>query len=397
MIKTYKVMLLPNNKQTTKLFECAGVARWAYNWALEQQQTNYKNGGKFLDDKVLRKRLTRLKHKEQYKWLNGYSNNITKQAVKDACNAYKNFFKGMAKFPKFKSRKRNKPSFYQDTAKIVISDTYVKLEKLTTSKKKNKQKLNWIKLAEQGRIPTGKNVKYLNPRITFDGLNWWLSIGVKEKLEQDSAQYSQGIGIDLGVKDLAVVSTGQKFKNINKSVKVKKVEKKLKRLQRKLSKKYELNKTHTQGGEYRYRKTKNIKKLELLVLKTYRRLKNIRRNYIHQITTSLARTKPEYVVMEDLNTCGMLKNRKLSKAIQEQVFHEFKRQMEYKCAWNKIQFILADRYYPSSKTCSRCYSIKDKLSLAERTFICDDCGYEIDRDLNASINLQRYGKSIVQH
>ena len=393
MIKTYKVMLLPNNRQKTKLFECAGVARWAYNWALEQQQTNYKNGGKFLDDKTLRKRLTQLKRKEEYKWLNNYSNNITKQAIKDACIAYKNFFEGRAKFPKFKSKKRSKPSFYQDTDKIVITDSHVKLEKLTTSKKKNKQKLNWVKLAEVGRIPIGKDVKYSNPRVTFDGLNWWLSIGVEETEVQNDI-YTEGIGIDLGVKDLAVVSTGQKFKNINRSNKVKKLEKKLKRLQRKLSKKYELNKIETEGGEYRYRKTKNIKKLEFLVLKTLRRLKNIRHDYIHQITTSLVRTKPEYVVMESLNTCGMLKNKKLSKSIQEQLFHEFKRQMEYKCAWNNIKFILADRFYPSSKICSRCGNLKDNLSLSERTFICDECGYEIDRDLNASINLKNYGKSI---
>ncbi|SKA81757.1 putative transposase [Caloramator quimbayensis] len=394
MIKTYKVMLLPNNKQKTKLFECAGVARWAYNWALEQQQINYKNGGKFLDDKVLRKRLTELKQEEKYKWLNDYSNNITKQAIKDACIAYKNFFEGRAKFPKFKSKKKSKQSCYQDTDKVVITDTHIKLEKLTTSRKKNKQKLNWVKLGETGRIPIGKNIKYSNPRITFDGLNWWLSIGVEENSKQDNIQCSEGIGIDLGVKDLAIVSTGQKFKNINKSSKLKKLEKRLKRLQRKLSKKYELNKIQTEGGGYRYRKTKNIKKLELLVLKTQRRLKNIRHDYIHKITASLVRTKPEYVVMESLNTCGMLKNRKLSKSVQEQAFYEFKRQMEYKCELSGIKFILADRFYPSSKTCSRCGSVKDNLSLSERVFVCDKCGYVIDRDLNASINLKNYGKSI---
>lgn len=393
MIKTYKVMLLPNNKQRTKLFECAGVARWAYNFALAAQQENHKNGGKFLSDGELRKRLTELKKQKEYDWLNKYSNNITKQAIKDACQSYKNFFEGRTKFPKFKSKKRSRPSFYVDTAKIKITDTHVKLEKLTTSKKSNKQKLNYIKLAEKCRIPIGNNTKYSNPRVTFDGLNWWLSIGVEE-VEAKNQNYTEGIGIDLGVKDLAVVSSGQKFKNINKLSKVKKLEKRLKRLQRKLSKKYELNKIQIEGGEFRYRKTNNIKKLEFLVLKAHRRLKNIRHNYIHQITTSLVKTKPEYVVMENLNTCGMLKNRKLSKAVQEVTFHEFKRQMGYKCAWNGIKFILADRFYPSSKTCSRCGAIKDKLSLSERTFICDECGYEIDRDLNASINLKNYGKSI---
>jgi Probable transposase./Helix-turn-helix domain. len=258
MIKTYKVMLLPNNKQKTKLFECAGVARWAYNWALEQEQINYKNGGKFTNDRELRKRLTELKQTEEYKWLNNYSNNITKQAIKDACTAYKSFFESRNKFPKFKSKKRSKQSFYQDTVKIVITETHVKLEKLTTSKKKNKQKLNWIKLAEKGRIPTGRNIKYFNPRVTFDGLNWWLSIGVEIQQEVNES-LTDGIGIDLGVKDLAVVSTGQKFKNINKTAKVKKLEKHLKRLQRKLSKKYELNKIQTEGGEHRYRKTKILR------------------------------------------------------------------------------------------------------------------------------------------
>ncbi|MCX7951262.1 MAG: transposase, partial [Clostridiales bacterium] len=321
MIKTFKVMLLPNNKQKIKLLECAGVARWAYNWTLEQQQINYKNGGKFLSDCELRKRLTQLKQTEEYSWLNNYSNNITIQAIKDACIAYKNFFEGRSKFPKFKSKKRSKQSFYQDTDKIIITDTHVKLEKLTTSKKKNKQKLNWIKLAETNRIPIGKSIKYSNPRVTFDGLNWWLSVGVDvQEKEETEDSLTDGIGIDLGVKDLAIVSTGQKFENINKSNKVKKLEKRLKRLQRKLSKKYELNKIQTEGGEVRYRKTKNIKKLEFLVLKTLRRLKNIRHDYIHQITTSLVRTKPEYVVMESLNTCGMLKNKKLSKAIQDQLF-----------------------------------------------------------------------------
>jgi len=393
LIKTYKVMLLPNNKQKTKLFACAGVARWAYNWALSKQQENYKNGGKFLSDGELRKKLTKLKQTEEYSWLSQYSNNITKQAIKDACQAYKNFFEGRAKFPKFKSKKRTRPSFYVDTAKIKITDTHVKLEKLTTSKKSNKQKLNYIKLAEKGRIPTGDNIKYYNPRIKFDGINWYLTVGVEE-VETKHQNYTEGIGIDLGIKELAVVSNGQKFKNINKTDKVRKSEKRLKRLQRRLSRKYELNKIQTEGGEYRYRKTANIKKLEYLVLKTYRRLKNIRHDYTHQITASLVKTKPEYVVMEDLNTKGILQNRRLAKAVQEQMFREFIRQMEYKCQRNSIRFILADRFYPSSKICSSCGNIKEQLSLSERKYRCNQCGLEIDRDINASINLKNYGKLI---
>ncbi|MBB5323304.1 putative transposase [Anoxybacillus tepidamans] len=394
MMKTYKVMLLPNNKQKTKLFQCAGVARWAYNFALAQEQENYKNGGTFLGDENIRKRLTQLKKTKEFAWLNQYSNNITKQAIKDASTAYENFFEGRAEFPKFKTKKRSRPSFYQDTAKIKMTDTHVKLEKLTTSRKKNKQKLNWIRLAEKGKIPHGKHVKYTNPRVVFDGLNWFLTIGVEE-VEVKYEAYTEGMGVDLGVKNLATVSNGRTFKNINQTPKVKKLEKSIKRLQRKLSRKYEMNKIQTKGGEYRYRKTKNIKKLELLVLKKRRRLKNIRLNYTHQITATLVKAKPAYVVMEHLNTSGMLKNNKLSKAIQEQTFHEFKRQMTYKCAWRGIKLVVADRFYPSSKRCSRCGHVKEKLSLSERTYYCEACGMEMDRDLNASINLKNYAKSMV--
>ena len=169
MIKTIKVMLLPNNKQRTKLFECAGTARFAYNWALSYEKANHEAGNSFLSHYELRTIFTELKQQEKYAWLNDYSNNITKQAIKDACTTYQNFFKGIAGVPKFKSRRKSRPSFYADTAKISFTATHVKLEKLTTSRKKNKQKFNLVKLAEPDRIPI--DAKYSNPRITFDGLN----------------------------------------------------------------------------------------------------------------------------------------------------------------------------------------------------------------------------------
>lgn len=372
MIKTYKIQLKPNNKQQTKLFQSVGVARWAYNWTLARQEDNYKNGGKFIPDGELRKEITQLKKTEQYKWLNDVSAQIPKQAVKDACLAYQRFFKGLSNKPKFKSKKHSKPSFYQREDKLKYENGKVVLEKI-----------GWVKVAEP--LPDGK---YLNPRIKFDGLNWWLTVGVEFEPAQDNTPYSEPIGIDLGVKDLAVVSTGEKFKNINKSKKVKKLEKKLKRLQRKASKKYEKGK---EGN--RYRKTKNIIKLERLIRKTHQRLKNIRMNYIHQITTKLVKTKPEYIVMEDLNVSGMVKNHKLAKAVQEQALREFRRQMEYKCEWNGIRLIIADRYYPSSKMCSECGYILEKLSLSTREWVCPKCGTLHDRDLNASINLRNYPKS----
>jgi putative transposase len=391
MIKTFKVQFKPNNKQRTRLFECAGVSRWSYNYALGRIKEHYENTGKFLSNGRIRKEITQLKKTEEYSWLKLYSNNIPKQAVKDACDAYKKFFKGQSKFPKFKSKKGTKPSFYQDNLKLKIDETHVKLEKLTTSRKKNKQKFNWIRLVEKNRIPTGKNVSYSNPRITFDGLKWWISVGVEVgDLTLDKAN-TKPIGIDLGVKDLAIVSTGEVYKNINRAKKVRMLSKRLKRLQKRASKQYE--KLKKKGGENRS-KSKNLYKLENLIRKTHKKLKNIRANYIHQITTSLVKAKPKYIVIEDLNISGMMKNKHLSKVIQEQNFYVFKRQLEYKCKWYGVELIIADRFYPSSKTCSNCGSIKKDLKLSDRVYKCSECGLEIDRDLNASINLRKYPKHL---
>ena len=379
-------MLNPNNKQRTRLFQYAGASRFAYNWTLAREKENYNNDGKFISDNDLRKEFTKLKKQEEYKWLNEISNNVTKQAIKDACNSYKRFFKGQSKFPRFKSKKKSKPSFYQDNIKIKFSETHVKLEGFTSSKKQNKQKLNWIRLAEHNRIPT--NCKYVNPRITFDGINWWVSVGIEYE-DNYNIPKNKGIGIDLGIKDLAVCSDGKVYKNINKTKRVKKLEKKRRRLQRQISKKYELNK---EGRSYC--KTSNIIKSEKKLLKLNHRLTNIRHNYLHQITTEIINRKPMFIVLEDLNVSGMMKNKHLSNAIQQQCFYEFYRQIKYKSSWNNIKFVEADKWFPSSKTCSECGSIKEQLKLSDRVYVCEECGCIIDRDLNASINLMKYGKSI---
>lgn len=380
-------MLIPNNKQKTKLFQYAGVSRFSYNWTLGKQQDNYKNGGKFISDNDLRKEFTQLKKTEEYKWLNDISNNVTKQAIKDACNSYKRFFKGQSKFPKFKCKKKSKPSFYQDNIKIKFTNTHVKLEGFSSSKKQNKQKLNWIKLAERNRIPT--NCKYMNPRVTFDGINWWISVGV-ECEDNYNVPTNEGMGIDLGIKDLVICSDEKVYKNINKTKRVKKLEKKRRRLQRQISRKYELNK---EGRSYK--KTSNIIKSEKKLLKLNHQLTNIRHNYLHQTTTKIINRKPMFIVLEDLNVVGMMKNKHLSKAIAQQCFYEFYRQIQYKCLWNNIKFIEADKWYPSSKTCSECGSVKKQLKLSDRVYVCEDCGCVIDRDLNASINLMKYGQQLI--
>jgi len=387
MIKTIKVMLNPNNKQATKLKESAGVARFAYNFALNREKENHENGGKFLTERELRKELTVLKEKEEYKWLNDYSNNIPKQAIKDACNAYIRFFKKQTGFPRYKGKRKSKPSFYVDTDKIQFTGTHIKLEKLTTSRKSNKQKLNHIRLSEKSRIPVDS--KYVNPRVTFDGLNWYISVGIEVENNKEIPQ-NNGLGVDLGLKNLAICSDNPNpFKNINKTKEIRKLKKKKRRLQRQVSKKYLKNK---KGGSYC--KTSNIIKIEKNILKLNHRLTNIRHNYLHEVTTEIINRKPKFIVLEDLNVKGMMKNKNLAEKIQEQCFYEFYRQIKYKAKWNNIEFIEAPRFYPSSKKCSNCGSIKKDLKLSDRVYVCEYCHSVIDRDYQAAINLYNYGKSI---
>lgn len=387
MIKTIRVMLVPNNKQKTKLFRYASTFRFAYNWTLGREKENYENGGRFISDGDLRKEFTQLKKTEEYSWLNEISNNVTKQAIKDACNAYKRFFKGYSKFPKFKSRKHSTPSFFQDNVKIQFTDTHVKVEGFAVSKKKNKQKLNWIKLAECGRIPT-ENVKYTNPRIKYDGLNWYITVGVEYE-EYTCLPTNEAIGIDLGIKDLAICSDGNTYKNMNKTQKIKKLEKRKRRLQRSISRSYEKNKK----GES-YCKTDNVIKKEKKLLRLNRRLTNIRHDHLHKTTSEIIKRKPSFICIEDLNISGMMKNKHLSKVVQQQGFYEFRRQIEYKSAWNNIPVVIADRFFPSSKLCSCCGNIKKDLKLSDRIYKCE-CGNVIDRDYQAALNLKKYGENIV--
>ena len=339
MVKAIKVMLIPNNVQKTKMFQYAGASRFAYNWALAREIENYEKGGGFISDAELRKEFTKLRHSDEYAWLLNISNNVTKQAIKDACTAYKNFFRGLQKFPRFKSKKRSMPKFYQDNVKIRFSNTHVKFEGFSSSRKANKQKLN-----------------------------------------------DDGVGIDLGIKELAVCSDGTKYKNINKSQKIKKLEKQKRRLQRSISRSYEKNKK----GES-YCKTNNVIKKEKLLLKRNHRLTNIRKNYLNQTISEIVDRKPRFICIEDLNVSGMMKNRHLSKAVQEQGFFGFRKQLEYKCSDKGIQLIVADRFYPSSKLCSCCGNIKKDLKLSDRVYRCE-CGNMIDRDFQASINLKTYGE-----
>lgn len=368
MILAKKVRLYPSETQEQKLWQSVGTARFIYNWTLAKQEENYKNGGKFISNGVLRKEITQLK-KNELSWLNEVSNNIAKQAVKDACDAYKRFFKGLSDKPRFKTKKRSKKSFYNDNVKLKVKD----------NKLVNIEKIGWIKTNEQ--LPIG--VKYSNPRISYDNKYWYISVGIEQEENQEELT-DISLGIDLGLKDLAICSDGTVYKNINKTYMVRKIEKRLKRLQKQVSRKYEKNK---KGKEYV--KTKNIIKLEKQIQQVHRRLANIRNNYLHQTTTNIVKTKPYRVVIEDLAVSDMMKNKHLSDAIRKQGFSEFRRQLEYKCNFRGIKLVVADRFYPSSKSCSQCGKIKKDLKLKDRVYKCS-CGLNIDRDLNASINLSKY-------
>jgi len=414
-IESFKVMLIPNKKQNSKCFNNSNASRFAYNWVIGKEEESFDSGKGFINDQELRKEFTQLKKLPEYRWLNKISNNVTKQAIKDACKSYLDYFKlikkpgykpyskkqivrakrigkELTKFdrkghPNFKSKRRSKPSFYQDVGKIKFTETHIKVEGFANSHKKNKQKLNWIRLAEKGRIPV--NAKYYNPRITFDGLNWWISVGVEVKDTLKELELNKkGLGIDLGIKDFAITSDNEIFKSINKSRTIRQLEKRKRRIQRQISKKYLINK---KGGSYC--KTKNIIKQEKLLLKLNHRLTNIRTNYVNQTINTVISRKPRFICIEDLNIKGMMSNKHLSKAIQNQKLYEFRTKLTYKCNINQIPLIIADRFYPSSKTCSCCGHIKKDLKLSDRIYICDNCGLVIDRDYNASLNLLKYGEN----
>ena len=372
-MKTYKTKLKLNNKQKTRLYKNASVSRFAYNLTLEIEETNYKQGNKFLSDRDVRKLITiRKQDKNDLAWLYEYDCDIVKQAVKDACKAYKRFFNKLGKKPRFKSKKSAKQSFYVDGLKLKVKNGYVKIPYCTK-----------IKLYEKDYLPENVRI-YQNPRITFDGIDWWISVGAKEEHEKYTLT-DEIIGIDLGLKELATCSNGMIFHNVSKFDNYRKVEKSIKQKQRQVSRKYELNK---QGNKFV--KTNNIIKLERRIQKKRIHQNNIKKDYFHKSSVEIVRTKPSCLILEDLNVAGMRKNKHLSYAIQTASISMFNDILVNKALSYGIEIEYADRFYPSSQICSNCGNRKADLKLSERTYKCDKCGLEIDRDLNASINLKHY-------
>lgn len=375
MIKSYKIRLYPTKAQERLMWQHVGSCRYIWNYMLDLQQKLHEAGEKHLSAFDMINLLAPLKTDAEHLWLKDVSNSSLCHICRDLDKAYKRFFKKTSGFPKFKSRKRSKVAFpIRET--LYFKNGVAKIEKL-----------GQVKCKTDFELPSGRGYKYSNPRVSYVNGKWLLSFGM-ECENQAPTLTDKSMGIDLGVKDLAVVEFGGEpmvFHNINKSKRMKQLKRMQKHLQRDISRKYNANRV----GNH-YVKTKNIERQEAKLRKLYARITNIRTNYIHQTTHKLVSLLPARVVMENLNVIGMMKNRHLSKAVQEQCFYKFIRQMQYKCEWNGIEFVQVDRYYPSSKTCSCCGSIKRNLKLSDRVYNCDECGLVIDRDYNAAINLSRY-------
>ena len=351
------------------MLKAFGTARWVYNWCLNRQKENFKSGGKFIDGYKLRKEITVLKKQDGYKWLNEISAKVSAQAVLDLCDAYKKFFRKEASYPKFKCKKNNNDSFYQREDNFVIKDNKVLIEKI-----------GYIKMAEN-IIPVGSNIKYYNPRVKFDGIDIWITVGVEISEKQTNETKTEPIGIDLGLKTLAVCSNGEKYKKVS----IRKEIKRLKRFQRKASRIY----LYMRNSNISYReKSKRLIKLERQILKVHHRINNLLNNNIHQMTEGIIKLNPSSVVIENLNIKGMFKNKHLSEKLKYAKLGEIIRQLKYKCAFNNIKLIVADRWYASSKICSCCGHKKERLSLSERVFVCEKCKLRIDRDYNAALNLK---------
>jgi putative transposase len=368
MYKGYKVRLYPTKEQEELLWKHIDAQRFMWNYMLAWHEDVYNKTQDMLHKFDMIRKVSELKHSLNYEWLNNVSVYTLRQACIDLDMAYTRYFKCISQHPNFKTKKSRHKSFATRPDRLHFGPGFVKLD---TIKKVR------IKPIEHS---FGKIV---NPRVSFINNKWILSFEYEGE-KQAHTKTEKSMGIDLGVKNLAVVSYGDDelvFHNINKSKRVRNIEHKLKHIERVIQRKYRTNKS--------YEKTNGIVKYEKIKRCLYYKLFNIRQNYIHQTTNSLVKLNPDKVVMEKLNVVGMMHNKFLAKSVQGQQFAEFIRQMEYKCDWNGIEFIQADRFFPSSKMCSNCGKVKRNLTLDDRTYKCE-CGLEIDRDYNAAINLMRY-------
>ncbi|EOU1699905.1 transposase [Clostridium perfringens] len=386
--KAYKIEINPTDEQKSKIHRTIGVSRFVYNFYIAYNKEIYEREGKFVSGMDFSKWLNNeyIPNNQEMKWIKEVSSKATKQAIMNGDKAFRDFFKKAKGFPRFKKKKNQDVKAY-----------FPKNNKTDWTIERHRVKiptLGWVRLKEFGYIPINSIVK--SGTVSQKADRYYVSILVEETdIEISNGNIgmkifnnnNEGIGIDLGIKEFAVCSDGIKFKNINKTSTVKKVEKKLKKEQRKLSRKYESLKTRNKNIREGRATSQNIQKQVIKVQKLHQRLRNIRTDYINKTVFSIVKQKPSYITIEDLAVSNMMKNKHLSKAIASQKFFEFKVKLISKCKQNNIELRIVDRFYPSSKTCSQCGKIKKDLKLSDRIYKCD-CGFTIDRDLNASINLK---------
>ncbi|MDK0917805.1 transposase [Clostridium perfringens] len=386
--RAYKIEINPTDEQKSKIHQTIGVSRFIYNFYIAHNKEIYEREGKFVSGMDFSKWLNNeyIPNNQDKKWIKEVSSKATKQSIMNGDKAFKDFFKKAKGFPKFKKKKNQDVKAY-----------FPKNNKTDWTIERHRVKiptLGWVRLKEFGYIPVNSIVK--SGTVSQKADRYYVSILVEErdiKISNSnigikiSNTNNEGVGIDLGIKYFAICSNGNKFKNINKTSTVKKVEKTLKREQRKLSRKYESLKIRNKKEKGGNATRQNIQKQVVKVQKLHQRLRNIRTDYINKTVSKIVKQKPSYVTIEDLNVKGMMKNKHLSKAIASQKFFEFKTKLTVKCKENNIELRIVDRFYPSSKTCSQCGKIKKDLKLSNRIYKCN-CGLDIDRDLNASINLK---------
>lgn len=377
MLRAYKTEINPTPEQKHKINQTIGICRYIYNFYLAHNKEIYEQEKRFVSGMDFSKWLNNeyLPNNPEYQWIKTVSSKAVKQAIMNGEKAFKRFFKGISKFPRLKKKKNQDVKCYfpkNSNTEWTVERHRIKIPTL-----------GFMRLKEKGYIPTNATVK--SGTVSMKAGRYFVSVLVEvPEIKNTSANYTEGIGIDLGIKDLAVVSTDKTYKNINKSIKVKKLEKKLKREQRRLSKKYENKKKRGEkSATYSANIAKQVKKIQAIHMK----LTNIRKDYTNKVVNEIVKNKPSHITIEDLNVRGMMKNRYLAKAISKQNFYYFRQKLEQKCKLINIELRIVNRFYPSSKTCSCCGHIKKDLKLSDRTYICLKCGLIIDRDLNASINL----------
>ena len=376
MLKSFKTEINPTEEQKVRINKTIGTCRFIYNFYLAHNKELHKNGERFMSSSKFRVWLNNeyLPNHPEYSWIKeAYSKAVT-QAVNNGQTAFTRFFNHKSNFPNFKKKGRSdvKMYFVKNNPKDCCCERHrIKIPSL-----------GWVRIKEKGYIPTTKDGYVIKSgHVSIKADRYYVSVLVEIPDNKMANNSSEGIGIDLGLKDLATISNGKTYKNINKSAKLKKLEKQLIRGQRSLSRKYE----NSKKGESTQRA--NIQKQKIKVQKLYQKIDNIRTDYINKTIAEIVKTKPSFITIEDLNVKGMMKNRHLSKAVASQKFYEFRIKLQAKCNENGIELRVVDRWYPSSKTCHCCKNIKKDLRLSDRIFKFD-CGYIEDRDFNAALNLR---------